>query len=72
MNTENFNDPFDHESEQVRAASLKACLKKISVAMACLDHAGEDIAVAHLQAGLDVLSGPLFTEAASSRDILFH
>ena len=56
MNSGNFEDHFDDKAASHRTASVEASLHKIASAMALLDLVGEDIAVAHLQAGFDVLS----------------
>jgi len=56
MNERIFEFGSDHESESHRIAPEKAILQNITSAMSLLEQAGEDIAVAHLQAAFDVLS----------------
>ena len=56
MNNRNNYDLFDDKTSLHRLEFVDASLQKIHSAMALLDEVGEDIAVAHLQAGFDVLS----------------
>ena len=70
MNSGKFEDGSDHRSGHGRTATIEASLQKISSAMDLLDQAGEHIAVAHLQAGFDVLLSTAQIPASDSSDAI--